>query len=138
MNELKPITPKRVIIGIVLVVAFVFITAYVRSVLMPQSLGVSGVVSTYGAPSSLTVPGNYAKGVAMRMQAVEGFDGGAPAYDKVSENGYAVNSAVPTSPAPPPMGDAKIIKSERLPLLMIFASPMGGGAGVVGTALFTA
>ena len=118
MNELKPITPKRVIIGIVLVVAFVFITAHVRSVLVPQSLGVSDTLSTYGAPSSLTVPGNYAKGVAMRMQAVEGFAGGAPAYDAVSESGYAVNSAVPTPPASPPIGDAKIIKSGNLTLLV--------------------
>ena len=118
MNEMKPITPKRVIIGIVLVVVFVFITSYFQSALTQQTLGLSGTVQTYGAPPAFTVPGNYEKNVAMQRQAVDSFDGGAPAYNAVSENGYAVAAPMPTSPAAPPLGDAKIIKSGNLSLLV--------------------
>ncbi len=118
MNEMKSITPKRVIIGIVLVVVFVFVTSYFRNMMMPTSLGLSGSVTTSAAPMMY---GGFAKSAAMRMQGIQvadSYDGGAPSYNAASEIAYPVDAPVPTSPAAPPLGDAKIIKSGNLSLLV--------------------
>ncbi len=108
-------TPRKVIKGIVFVIAFVFLVMYFQNGMPHQnSLGLSGSVTTSQAPSFRMAEGGYAgRGVAMNKMA---------AYDSVAANEYDGESYAPTSlPIPSseaPAGVSKIVKTGNLSLLV--------------------
>ena len=119
MNEMKSlITPKRVFVGIFLLIAFVYITSYFRDAMMLSPRGLSGNTTTSEAPMMYNGTRGFEKSAAMDMRVDEGYAGGAPAYDAVGESAYQVASPLPSLPAAPPFGDSKIIKSGNLSLLV--------------------
>lgn len=115
MNDINSakLTPKKVLIGTVFVVAFVFLYSYFNSALNQQhlSLGVmnrdSAVMMTGGSYGEVSVSAQ-----AMPMNKIA-FEGGVPAYDVTTD--YApVPAITPTAPA----GVSKIVKNGDLALLV--------------------
>ncbi len=123
MNDFKfsSITPKRVIVGVVMVIAFLIIYSFIRSSLMVSSLGLSGSVASLGAPQSAMYNGamplmdGASGGMAMRQVAMDK----SMAMEATNYGAVSDMAPLPESPsAVPPAGVSKIVKTGNLTLLV--------------------
>ena len=116
MNDMKSmITLKRVLLGTLMLVVFLFVVSFVRSVMMPMG-GMFDDSYAVARVANGTVTFGRSAGSA-RLQAIAGFDKGV-SYDAMEVASPPIDAPLPTSPASPPMNEAKIIKSGNLTLLV--------------------
>ncbi len=110
--DFSQLTPKRIVIGVMLVIVFFFLYGGLRTVMKgSNSLGLTGSVSSFSAPmlayrgeSTLYAPPAPSMGIAQ---------------DAIGEE-YAQKNAMdimPVSPEPP-SGTAKLVKNASLSLLV--------------------
>lgn len=119
MNDLKfsSITPKRVLVGTLLVVAFVVLYSGLRTIMFGSgefslsSVGQGIVAPTMGIPSR-GVPGTASMDKAAYMESEMGYGGGY-ANDRI-----ASMPPVIIQPESPPSGEAKIVRNGTLSLLV--------------------
>ncbi len=121
MNESKfpPITPKRVVLGVVMVILFFVVYASVKNS-MQTRLGLSDG-STYGLA---TAPQAMYFGASAKSSAAAPFDGAM--RDSMNKSAYMENGGVanemPTMPpantGTPPSGKSKIVKTGNLSFLV--------------------
>jgi hypothetical protein len=121
MNDLKlpPLTPKRILIGLFMLVAFIFLYSIFSAVFI-NSQGISSKNQVYGTVSQ----GGFAPSAPSRVSTLgmmsASMDKGSDAYGG-SEGMVMERDMLMPSPLPqnaPPAGSSKIIKNADLALLV--------------------
>lgn len=121
MNDVKfpSLTPKNFLLGVIAVMLFLFVYSVTSSMMKHSSVSSLGL----SAGDSVMIAPSYSQGE-------KGFAGALPsvAFDGAYNEGYAVlerskggvTSSFMPSPVPstPPLGDAKLVKSSYLALLV--------------------